>query len=122
MATTTTSRKNDTRGNSADRARQGEGLARHWGNGTTCGCIYCGLVLELNAGPNGERQENTLTRDRLVPGAAGGRYIMKNLGPACFDCNVRKGDLSLDEFCGTERADRIRAIAAEYRRGGPVRY
>ncbi len=34
-----------------------------------------------------------MTRDRIWPGAEGGRYVNANLVPACGPCNKMRGDL-----------------------------
>lgn len=47
-------------------------------------CVYCG-------------SRERLTLDHLVPRAQGGRTIWKNLVTACYKCNSKKGDLSLEE-------------------------
>lgn len=72
------------RGNSEDRARrklyllttyesdQGLGTAR---------CYRCGKVLTAD----------TVTIDRIIPGARGGRYIRSNIRPACAKCNSETG-------------------------------
>lgn len=47
-------------------------------------CVYCG---------SGER----LTMDHVVPRAQGGKTTWKNLVTACYRCNAKKGDLSLEQ-------------------------
>lgn len=47
-------------------------------------CVYCG-------------SKDRLTLDHVVPRAQGGRTIWKNLVTACYKCNSKKGDLSLEE-------------------------
>ena len=53
-------------------------------------CEYCGLA-----------GEQPLTVDRIVPGAAGGRYVSSNVTGACWHCNVAKG---ASEFVGPVRS------------------
>lgn len=72
------------RGNSEDRARrklhlltvyesdQGAGTAR---------CYRCGTVLTAD----------TVTVDRIIPGARGGKYVRSNIRPACAKCNSETG-------------------------------
>ncbi len=72
------------RGNSADRAARRAFLLRTWesdlGPGT-CRCYRCGWVLS----------EETITVDRIVPGALGGKYVRENIRPACAECNSETG-------------------------------
>jgi 5-methylcytosine-specific restriction endonuclease McrA len=71
----------NSRGNTADRAaRRAYLLAKH-GNGETCLCYRCGVVLD----------DSTITVDRVVPGVAGGRYTRDNIRPACGPCNSETG-------------------------------
>jgi 5-methylcytosine-specific restriction endonuclease McrA len=65
------------RGNSYDRRRRKVWLLNAFGTGRSCTCHWCGKRLTFK----------TLTQDRLVPGANGGRYIKSNLVPACLKCN-----------------------------------
>lgn len=46
-----------------------------------CRCYRCGKLLTLE----------TLTVDRIIPGAKGGRYRRDNIRPACSDCNEKTG-------------------------------
>lgn len=47
----------------------------------TCRCYRCGELLT----------EETLTVDRIVPGAKGGRYVRTNIRPSCSDCASETG-------------------------------
>jgi len=47
-------------------------------------CLYCGA-------------REGLTLDHVIPRARGGRTHWNNLVTACYKCNSRKGDLSLEE-------------------------
>jgi hypothetical protein len=49
-------------------------------------CAYCGEPSTL------------LTLDHIKPEAQGGTWKIRNLNPACYDCNQAKSDLSVDEF------------------------
>lgn len=69
------------RGNNTDRARRTQGLLKEFGNGRTCGCVYCGAVLD----------KTSLTQDKIYTVEQGGRYRMSNLLPACYDCNHDRG-------------------------------
>lgn len=64
------------------RVRMAQKLTAEFGDGHTCPCIYCGRTLE----------PGTISLDRLVPGSEGGKYIMPNLAPTCYECNQRRGD------------------------------
>lgn len=71
-------RDHDLRGNTTDRRRRRLWLLDQFGDGVTCPCFDCGKALTYQ----------TLTVDRIVPGAAGGRYTRDNIRPACFKRNV----------------------------------
>lgn len=45
-------------------------------------CFRCGALLDAE----------TMTVDRIMPGAAGGRYYRSNCRPACGPCNSQIGD------------------------------
>jgi len=52
------------------------------GDGTpACRCYRCGVLLTVE----------TLTVDRIIPGALGGRYVRNNIRPACAPCNSITG-------------------------------
>lgn len=65
------------RGNSYDRRRRKVWLLKTFGTGRSCLCHWCRKRLRFE----------TLTVDRLVPGEAGGRYVRRNIVPACLKCN-----------------------------------
>jgi phage portal protein BeeE len=67
----------DDRGSSKDRAARSEFLVDKFGDGEQCPCVYCGRVLTAD----------TVSADRIYPGAEGGRYIRANVIPACRTCN-----------------------------------
>lgn len=50
-------------------------------------CFYCGCTLDIN----------DFHIDHFVPKSSGGTSY-NNLVPACPDCNLAKGCLSIDEF------------------------
>lgn len=78
-----TSNQNE-RGNSKDRAARRRYLVRVYesdlGPGY-CRCYRCGELLD----------EESLTVDRIIPGARGGRYTRNNIRPACAKCNSETG-------------------------------
>lgn len=68
----------------ADRKRlndQKQWLLDSYGDGIMCKCVRCGKLLVF---------EN-VTRDRIIPGALGGQYVLDNIRPMCADCNSRHG-------------------------------
>lgn len=71
------------RGNTRDRARRRAWLLKTYESDVPgfCRCYRCGGLLS----------ENTLTVDRIVPGCKGGRYVRKNIRPACAKCNSETG-------------------------------
>lgn len=46
-----------------------------------CRCYRCGCLLTVD----------TLTVDRIIPGAQGGTYCRSNIRPACGPCNSETG-------------------------------
>jgi hypothetical protein len=72
------------RGSSRDRAARRRYLVRVYESNQgpgTCRCYRCGWLLT----------ESTVTVDRVVPGAKGGRYVRTNIRPACAGCNSETG-------------------------------
>jgi hypothetical protein len=69
------------RGNSEDRRRRREWLLSTFGDGSSCPCSVCGTALTAE----------TVTVDRVVPGAEGGRYVRGNIRPMCAGCNSETG-------------------------------
>ena len=109
----------DSRGNSKDRAARRRNLLRHWGNGTTCECVYCGTTLRDNSGDGGGRAGNDhVEADKILTREENGRYIMQNLVPSCHDCNQKRNDRTFVEWCEMVgvNADALLAHAAAYRR------
>lgn len=75
-----TTNRND-RGNTADRAARRAYLLATFGDGATAPCWRCEVVLT----------DETITVDRIVPGAEGGTYRRDNIRPACAPCNSLTG-------------------------------
>lgn len=48
-------------------------------------CVYCG-------------NEESITKDHIIPISKGGQHEFNNLVPACSSCNSRKSNHSLDEW------------------------
>lgn len=63
-----------------------------------CRCYRCGTLLDLD----------TLTVDRITPGALGGTYRRSNIRPACSSCQTFTGN----QLKAAIRADLRRAGAA----------
>jgi len=75
------------RGNTADRLARRTWLVttfradrNHHGE-PACRCYRCGVLLTVD----------TVTVDRIVPGAHGGTYRRNNIRPACGPCNSETG-------------------------------
>jgi hypothetical protein len=77
----------DDRPGSKTRVRLQNQLVAEYGDGKHAPCIYCGRTLE----------PATSTLERLVPGKEGGKYVMPNLAPACYDCNNWRGNADYHE-------------------------
>lgn len=59
------------------------------------GCYYCGVEMVPRELPSNPRE---WTLDHVIPLSADGPDKPSNLVVACFECNGRKADKSLDEF------------------------
>lgn len=84
MSTRRGTSNTNARGNSRDREARRRYLVRVYesnlGKGF-CRCYRCGLHLTMQ----------TVTVDRITPGAKGGRYVRSNIRPACATCNSETG-------------------------------
>lgn len=72
------------RGSSKDRAARKRYLLRVYESDSGPGwarCYRCGYQLSFD----------TITVDRIVPGARGGRYVRSNIRPACARCSSETG-------------------------------
>lgn len=69
------------RGGSAERRRRKQWLLDEFGDGLIAKCYRCGWIVTFE----------TLTVDRIVPGAHGGTYRRDNIRPACGRCNSETG-------------------------------
>lgn len=56
-------------------------------------CAYCGGLMTFRP-----RRPNTATIDHMVPLGRGGPDRRSNMLAACYDCNHRKGEMTLAEF------------------------
>lgn len=85
MSTTRRGTSNtNARGSSYDRLARKRYLLRVYASNRsrgTCRCYRCGELLDIN----------TVTVDRIIPGAKGGRYVRSNIRPACGKCNSETG-------------------------------
>lgn len=72
----------DCRGKAQDRRRRKQWLLDTFGDGETAPCVHCQGTLDFDS----------LTVDRIIPGAEGGRYTRDNIQPACLGCNVARSD------------------------------
>lgn len=106
------------KGNTADRARRIANLLRHWGNGTTCECVWCGRTLSnLSHLASGAGHPDHVTADHILTHSEGGRYVLSNLVPACTTCNKSRGATPFDIYAARRGVDAatLRAHAAAYR-------
>jgi 5-methylcytosine-specific restriction endonuclease McrA len=69
------------RGSSRDRKLRRRWLLVQFGDGHKAPCYRCDIPLD----------DSTITVDRIVPGAHGGRYTHGNIRPACQKCNSETG-------------------------------
>ena len=71
------------RGSAEGRRRRKAWMLVVFGDGTTAPCYRCGIRLTFT----------TMTVDRIIPGAEGGRYVRGNIRPACGPCNSETGGM-----------------------------
>lgn len=73
--------------NSTDRRMRRNALLKEFGDGESCPCVYCGIIVT----------HGTLEQDMIHPRSQGGRYRLSNLVPSCRDCGFRKRNMSFSE-------------------------
>jgi len=72
------------RGNTRDRESRKRWLLKTWASNVgegTARCYRCGDLLDAD----------TITVDRIIPGARGGRYVRNNIRPSCARCASATG-------------------------------
>lgn len=69
------------RGSSYQRAIRRQWLVSTFGDGHLCHCYRCDLVLTVD----------TVSADRIIPGAEQGTYRRGNIRPACQPCQSTTG-------------------------------
>ena len=76
----------DARGNTKDRLARKLWIMAMYASDQPghCRCYRCGALLTME----------TLTIDRIIPGANGGTYRRNNIRPACGPCNIWRGGQS----------------------------
>lgn len=62
-------------------------------NGEIGNCPYCNVRMTRN-----RDQDNTVTRDHIIPKSRNGGHEIDNIILVCWACNNARGDLSVDEF------------------------
>ena len=74
-------------------------------------CAYCGRILTVT----------TFTIDHMKPKSKGGDNSYKNLRPACRECNITKGNNSLDEFRKSILSDKKSVIYKRFFKNGLIK-
>jgi hypothetical protein len=69
-------------------------------------CTYCGV--EVIIGAAGGAQLATI--EHKIPLSRGGTWKRGNLTCACYGCNNRKGNLTVEEFMALSAGERGRAV------------
>jgi hypothetical protein len=89
VAVTRGTSNTNARGSSEDRRRRRRFLLETFGDGTTALCSFddCTILLTFE----------TVTVDRILPGALGGRYTRDNIRPACGPHNFSDGATKVKE-------------------------
>jgi hypothetical protein len=89
MTVTRGTSNTNARGSSEDRRRRRRFLLETFGDGTTAPCSFDGCTILLTF--------ETITVDRVIPGALGGRYTRDNIRPACGPHNFSDGATKVKE-------------------------
>ncbi|AXX32044.1 hypothetical protein KCV87_32300 [Actinosynnema pretiosum subsp. pretiosum] len=76
------------RGSAADRRVRRAWLVAMYGDGEQVLCFECRVALSAD----------TLSVDRVVPGALGGTYHRSNIRPMCLRCNSRAGGVLVHQL------------------------
>lgn len=71
----------NSRGGSKERAKRRQWLVDMYGDGVKVGCFNCDEILTVD----------TVTADRIKPGALGGTYRRDNIRACCNPCNMSLG-------------------------------
>ena len=61
-------------------------------------CAYCGIPMRRRSEPGAPQPPSLATRDHVIPKAHRGGMVTI---PACRECNVSKGTMSLPEYLGS---------------------
>lgn len=88
MSVQKSSRVRDLRGSNSDRRARKLWLLSAYGDGELTTCFRCAVPLDYE----------TVTADRIRPGAYGGRYVRENLRPACTPCQTETGNEILEKL------------------------
>lgn len=83
MPVTRGTSNSNSRGSSEDRRRRRKYVIDTFGDGVVARCSFDGCTVMLTV--------DTVTIDRIVPGALGGRYTRDNIRPACGPHNFSDG-------------------------------
>lgn len=117
--TTTTSTENRwNKGNVYDRAARRANLLRWWGDGTTAPCVWCMRPLfDRGDAASGAGLPDHVTADHILCHSEGGRYVMRNLVPACDYCNKSRGAATFNDYAAARGVDAeaLQAHADNYR-------
>jgi 5-methylcytosine-specific restriction endonuclease McrA len=60
-------------------------------------CFYCTVLMSFDVAPDASTRATT---DHKIPLARGGTNHRRNVVAACFRCNHRKGNMTVEEFVG----------------------
>jgi hypothetical protein len=89
MPVTRGTSNSNSRGSSEDRRRRRKYVIDTFGDGVTARCSFDGCTVMLTV--------DTVTIDRIKPGALGGRYTRDNIRPACGPHNFSDGATNVKE-------------------------
>lgn len=84
-----------------------------WDRGITCaalrkrdgdGCHYCGVTMTFAPATGHKYIPNKATVEHITPISKGGTHTWGNVALACWQCNVRKGRRTVEQWRGPDAA------------------
>lgn len=76
-------------GNKKVRRQRKIALAKEFGDGKVCGCVFCGLKISFST----RFCDEWIEENKIVDTKAGGIYGLDNELPSCFYCHSSRGNM-----------------------------
>ena len=61
-------------------------------------CCYCGVAMHFRSPHGGEYDPRLATIEHVIPISKGGTHVWDNVRLACWQCNVRRNNMPLDQW------------------------